>query len=164
MMKRIVTWLLGTISILVLLFGYNTSTSGTQSASPPTSIISGTSGSNAGSAAAGHGNSSTGKRASGTNSSSTSKAVTVTGDVAATQWGPVQVELTVNGGTITKVSVLQYPSGNSTDAQINSYALPILIQETLDSQGSKVDMVSGATVTSGGYTQSLQNALDQAAL
>ena len=56
------------------------------------------------------------------------------------------------------------PSGNPKDDQINSYALPVLIQETLNAQSAQIDMVSGATVTSGGYLQSLQSALDQANL
>ncbi|MGD9960338.1 FMN-binding protein [Nocardioides sp.] len=161
-MKRIVLWLLSTLSIVVLLFGYDTSTSGVQTASP-TSIISG------GSSAASQ-STSTGSSKSGSNtgsksgSGSASKSSTATGDTVATQWGPVQVELTVKAGTITDVSVLQYPSGNGRDAEINNYALPILIQETLDQQGASIDMVSGATVTSVGYTQSLQSALDRAGL
>jgi uncharacterized protein with FMN-binding domain len=68
----------------------------------------------------------------------------------------------MDGATITQVDVVQYPSGNSKDSEINGYALPILIQETLDAQSAKIDMVSGATVTSNGYAQSLQSALDQA--
>jgi uncharacterized protein with FMN-binding domain len=88
----------------------------------------------------------------------------VTGDVARTQWGPVQVELTVSAGSVSEVSVVQYPSGNSRDEQINSYALPVLVQETIDAQSANIDMVSGATVTSVGYLQSLQGALDQAGL
>ena len=51
--------------------------------------------------------------------------------------------------------------GNREDEQINSYALPVLVQETLDAQSADIDMVSGATVTSDGYLQSLQSALDQ---
>jgi uncharacterized protein with FMN-binding domain len=84
--------------------------------------------------------------------------------VASTQWGPVQVELTVSGGKITQVDVVQYPSGNPKDQEINDYALPILVQETTDQQSADIDMVSGATVTSVGYIQSLQSALDQANL
>ncbi len=76
----------------------------------------------------------------------------------------MQVELTLKGSTITDVTMLQYPSGNPQDDQINSYALPILIQDTLDAQSAQIDMVSGATVTSVGYVQSLQSALDQAGL
>ena len=84
--------------------------------------------------------------------------------MADTQWGPVQVRLTVTGGTISKVTVLQYPSGNGKDQEINDYALPILTQETVDAQSAQIDMVSGATVTSDGYLESLQSALDQAGL
>jgi uncharacterized protein with FMN-binding domain len=72
------------------------------------------------------------------------------------------VEITVTGGTIAKVNVLQQPSGNSKDTEINDYALPILVQDTLDAQSAQIDMVSGATVTSEGYLQSLQAALDEA--
>jgi uncharacterized protein with FMN-binding domain len=88
----------------------------------------------------------------------------VTGAVADTQWGPVQVQLTLKGRTITKVSVLQYPNGNGLDAQINAQALPILIDETTQAQSAQIDMVSGATVTSTGYLQSLQSALDKAGI
>ena len=76
----------------------------------------------------------------------------------------MQVAVTVDASRVTDVAVLQYPTGNSKDEEINSYALPILIQQTLDRQSADIDMVSGATVTSGGYQQSLQSALDQAGL
>jgi uncharacterized protein with FMN-binding domain len=88
----------------------------------------------------------------------------VTGDVADTRWGPVRVRLTVAGGRITKVSVVEYPNGNPRDQEINAQALPILVQETMQAQSADIDMVSGATVTSDGYLQSLQSALDEAGL
>jgi len=171
-MRRISYWVLSTVSTVVLLFSYHPSTSGalaTGASSSQQAVISSassTSGSSTSSATSSAGTSST---ASGSSSSSTkaktkATASTVTGSVAQTQWGPVQVQLTVSGGKITKVSVLQYPSGNGKDAEINSYALPILVQETVDAQSASIDMVSGATVTSGGYLQSLQSALDQANL
>ena len=59
---------------------------------------------------------------------------------------------------------LQYPSGNRKDVEINNRALPILIDETLAAQSADIDMVSGATVTSVGYVDSLQSVLDQAGL
>ena len=40
----------------------------------------------------------------------------------------------------------------------------MLTQETIAAQSADIDMVSGATVTSDGYVQSLQSALDQAGL
>jgi uncharacterized protein with FMN-binding domain len=60
--------------------------------------------------------------------------------------------------------VIDYPSSNGKDQQINARALPVLVQETLDAQSADIDMVSGATYTSDGYTESLQSALDQAGL
>jgi len=162
-MKRIALWLLSTLSAVVLLFGYHTSTSGPAAtaqapvgASLATTSTTTTSGG-------------TDPGADGSSGSSPSSSATptvgstVTGDVAQTRWGPVQVQVTIDGsGTITDVEVVQYPSGNHEDEQINSYALPVLVQETLDAQSADIDMVSGATVTSEGYLQSLQSAIDQA--
>ena len=79
-----------------------------------------------------------------------------------TRWGPVQVRITTDGSTLTGVEVLQYPTGNGKDQEINDYALPILVSETMDAESADIDMVSGATVTSEGYVQSLQAALDEA--
>ena len=171
-MKRITFWLLSTLSVVVLLFGYDASST-TTTASPP-AIVSGTggstgtssssSGSSSGSAGSGTTSGSSSGSSSGNGGGSTSGSTNVTGAVASTQWGPVQVELTVSGGKITQVDVVQYPSGNPKDQEINDYALPILVQETTDQQSADIDMVSGATVTSVGYIQSLQSALDQANL
>ncbi len=163
-------WFASTVSVLVLLFGYHTSTAGVTGATAQTAIVSGVAKNNTGSTGrSGSTASAAGSGSGGSGSRSTSKAATkatktVTGAVASTQWGPVQVQLTISGGTITKVAVVQYPNGNQRDAEINSQALPILIQETTSAQNANIDMVSGATVTSTGYLQSLQSALDQAGL
>ena len=141
--RRIALWFLGTVTVVVLLFGYRTSTSGPSA--PGTVVASAPPGSSSGS---------TGSTAGGT----------VTGPVVQTRWGPVQVRITVEGTRITDVSVVQYPNGNQRDEEINSYALPILVKDTLTAQSAGIDMVSGATVTSDGYLQSLQGALDQAGL
>jgi uncharacterized protein with FMN-binding domain len=49
-------------------------------------------------------------------------------------------------------------------AAINSQAIPILKNETLQAQGANVNTVSGATYTSQAYIQSLQSATRQAGL
>lgn len=67
---------------------------------------------------------------SGTASSS-STAATVTGSAAQTQYGPVQVQLTVQNQEITTVAVVAYLNGGGPDQEINARALPILINETL---------------------------------
>lgn len=87
---------------------------------------------------------------------------TFTGSSVNTRFGPVQVQITVSGGSVTDVQVPVYPSENGRDQQINSRALPVLVKETLDAQSADIDMVSGATYTSTGYLESLQSALDEA--
>ena len=146
---RIVLWALSTLSALVLLLGYHTSTAGPLATSSPTSVYSG---------------SVSGSSGTGSSGTSGSGTATVTGSTVQTRWGPVQVALTVDGSEITGVNVLQYPNADPKDAEINGYALPILVRETLDAQDADIDMVSGATYTSIGYQQSLQSALDQAGL
>ncbi len=144
-MRRITTWFLSTVTILVLLLGYHTSTSSAFGSPGGTSVLSRPAGESG-------------------QSQSSSGARVVTGPTVQTQWGPVQVEVTVEAGAITDVTPVQYPTGNSTDAQINGYALPILMDEAMQAQSANIDMVSGATVTSTGYIQSLQAALDQVGL
>jgi uncharacterized protein with FMN-binding domain len=86
------------------------------------------------------------------------------GSVAQTRWGPVQVRITVSGGKVVGVTALQVPSGNGRDAEINSYAVPVLNREAVSAGSAANDTVSGATVTSDGYITSLQAAIDAAGL
>ncbi|GAA2337419.1 FMN-binding protein [Dactylosporangium salmoneum] len=133
-MRRIALWLASTVAALVLLFSYRTSTGAFSTATaPPTS----------GSGATGSGK-------------------TYDGSTVQTRWGPVQVRITVDGGKITDVAAVTYPNGNRRDLEINDYALPQLRSEVLQAQSADIDSVSGATVTSEGYKESLQAALDAA--
>ncbi|GAA1099545.1 hypothetical protein GCM10009663_47860 [Kitasatospora arboriphila] len=72
------------------------------------------------------------------------------------------MKVTLDGSRITNVDVVQYPSNDHRDQEINSYALPLLNQEAIAAQSARIDVVSGATFTSDGYTRSLQSALDKA--
>ena len=138
-MRRITLWLLSTVTLVVLLFSYRTSTGGsvqTDSAQVST----------------------------GGQTSTSSGGTTYSGSVVSTRWGDVQVTVTVTDGKITDVAVPVYPSENHKDQEINAYALPVLRQETLEAQSADIDTVSGATVTSDGYVESLQAALDAAHL
>ena len=164
-MRRIVVWLASTVTIVVLLFGYHTSTNQASSATAASSASSpatpAASSAPSSSSSSSSGSSSSTRSKSSTSSTSTATK-TYTGAVADTRWGPVQVQITVSAGKITKVNILQQPNGNPRDAEINGYALPVLVRDTLSAQSAQIDMVSGATVTSSGYVQSLQSALDQA--
>jgi uncharacterized protein with FMN-binding domain len=88
--------------------------------------------------------------------------VTVAGDVVQTEYGPVQVEVSLQSARITRARALARPSGDGQTDAINGYAVPQLDQETLAAQSARIDTVSGATFTSEGYRQSLQSALDAA--
>jgi len=138
---RIVSWLLGTATAVTLLFSYHTSTSGPATASETVVAA-----------------------PAAPQPSGSGTATTVTGSTASTRWGDVQVSITVTDGKITAVDVPEYPTGNGKDREINADALPVLTQETLAAQSADIDTVSGATVTSQGYLQSLQSALDKAGL
>jgi uncharacterized protein with FMN-binding domain len=144
-MRRITLWLFSTVAALVLLFSYRTSTN---SGGPTTTVAA------------------TAAPAPDTTSDSATSGggKTYSGSVAQTRWGPVQVTITVADGKITDVAVPTYPNGNHRDQEINAYALPVLTQETLSAQSADIDTVSGATVTSDGYKESLQAALDAAHL
>jgi uncharacterized protein with FMN-binding domain len=87
----------------------------------------------------------------------------ITGNVANTAYGPVQVQVVVTSSKIVKVNILEQPSTTEHDLQIGQFAFPQLISETLSAQSARIDSVSGATYTSGGYIQSLQSALDNGA-
>jgi uncharacterized protein with FMN-binding domain len=81
-----------------------------------------------------------------------------------TRWGTVQVQITVKDGKITAAEAVQYPNENPKDQQINAYAVPQLNSEAVAAQSASIDAVSGATVTSDGYIESLQSAIDAAHL
>jgi uncharacterized protein with FMN-binding domain len=84
----------------------------------------------------------------------------ITGQVANTVYGPVQVQLIARNNKIVKVAILRQPANTIHDIQIGQFAFPRLISETLTAQSSKIDAVSGASYTSAGYIASLQSALD----
>jgi uncharacterized protein with FMN-binding domain len=107
--------------------------------------------------------SSTGGRTTASASASAPAATrTITGTVANTQYGPMQVQVVLTGKQITKVNVLQQTDSGQESSQIDSFSIPKLTSETLTAQSARIDAVSGATTTSQGYIQSLQSALDQA--
>jgi uncharacterized protein with FMN-binding domain len=87
---------------------------------------------------------------------------TVDGDDVSTQYGEVQVQVTVRSGRITDVKGLLLPNDRPRSVEISQQAEPILRTEALQAQSAQIDIVSGASFTSEGYAQSLQSALDRA--
>jgi uncharacterized protein with FMN-binding domain len=85
-----------------------------------------------------------------------------TGQDIVTQFGDVQVKITIASGRIQDVQPLQLPYDRQRSYEISQYAAPQLHDEVLQAQSAQIDSLSGATYTSEAYAQSLQSALDQA--
>lgn len=101
---------------------------------------------------------------SSVNNSSSKKTLkdgTYTGKSTKTEWGDVQVVMTVSSGKITVINVVKHPTEGKS-AQINANAIPIYKREALAAQNSQINQVSGATETYKGFTGSLQNAIIKA--
>lgn len=87
-----------------------------------------------------------------------------TGVAAPTRFGTVQVQITVANGQLTDVTALKLTDEDNKSVRISARAAPILRSEALVAQSANIDVVSGATYTTDGYTESLQSALDQAGM
>jgi uncharacterized protein with FMN-binding domain len=103
--------------------------------------------------------SATGAKASGTKAGSA--AGTATGPNEQFGYGELTVEVTVQGGRITKVTVPSLQTAEPTSQQISEQAISMLTPEILSAQSLNINAVSGATYTSEAYAQSLQAALDK---
>ena len=71
-------------------------------------------------------------------------------------------EAIIQNGQLADIQVLEYPNHRQTSVRINNYALPYLRTEAIQAQSAYVDVVSGATLTSEAFAESLQSALSSA--
>jgi len=152
--RRIILTIASTAAALVLLFSYRTSTGSGDVAAK--TIVSSAAADGAWAAVpASHAPS-----AAATPQGAAVKVIN--GSTVQTEYGPVQVQITVAGGRITAADAVQYPTAQRRDVQINRQAVPMLNAEVLAAQSATIDAVSGASYTNDGYIQSLQAALDLA--
>jgi len=152
--RRIILTIASTAAALVLLFSYRTSTGSGDVAAK--TIVSSAAGVVSGAAV---------PAAQAPSAAATPQGAAVkviNGSTVQTEYGPVQVQITVAGGKITAADAVQYPTAQRRDVQINRQAVPMLNAEVLAAQSANIDAVSGASYTSDGYIQSLQAALDLA--
>ena len=169
-MRRAIITIGSTAAGLAALLAFKSHTvadaaAGTAATTPSPTLAAGPSGANSHGSAGGTGGAASpaSAPASGTGAGAGAGAMrTVTGAVANTEHGPMQVQLVLTGDRITKVNLLQRTDDGQESIQIDSFAIPKLTSETLTAQSARIDAVSGATYTSQGYIQSLQSALDKA--
>jgi uncharacterized protein with FMN-binding domain len=74
-------------------------------------------------------------------------------------YGLVQVQVVIQNGKISNVQFLDYPHDRRTSQRINDQVMPWLTQEAIQAQSANVDIISGATLTSEAFANSLQAAL-----
>ncbi len=167
-MRRIILTIASTAAALVLLFSYRTST-GSGDVAAKTIISSGAgvvSGATTAPSAAVQPPSASQPQAGAQPQMSAQPQAgaskVINGSTVQTEYGPVQVQITVSAGKITAADAVQYPTAQRRDVQINRQAVPMLNAEVLATQSANIDAVSGASYTSDGYVQSLQAALDVA--
>jgi uncharacterized protein with FMN-binding domain len=176
-LRRVILAICATAVVLVLVLSFKTHTQSAPGTSPAAALgtpapggtgaagTAGTQGSGAAGGGAAASSPAAAKAASAApGTSGPAKSVTVTGAAWPTIYGPVQVRITVAGGRLTAVTATEYPEETPRDYQINSFAIPELNSEALAAGSAKIDSVSGATYTSGGYIGSLQSALDKAGI
>ncbi len=77
-------------------------------------------------------------------------------------YGNVQVAAVIIGGKITEVKFLEYPQERQNSVRLNENAIPRLQTETIAVQSATVDSITGASLTSAAYLESLTSALSQA--
>ena len=82
-----------------------------------------------------------------------------TGKVADAYYGPLQVKVVIQQGRIVDVQFLDYPHDRRRSQSINDQVMPWLHDEAITAQSAQVDLVSGATLTSQAFVESLQSAL-----
>lgn len=171
-MKRVAVWFATTATLVVLLFAYHTSTdrstSGGDADGSATPVARGRQFPGAGRSPSPTPSDRPRPTAAGSRRpkapATAAASTTYTGRIIQTSRGPVEVRIVVRSDRIVAVAVPVHPGGDPLSVQINSYALPRLVQETRSAQNSHIDMISGATITSDGYRQSLQSALDKAGI
>jgi uncharacterized protein with FMN-binding domain len=77
-------------------------------------------------------------------------------------YGYVKVQATVQNGKLTDITILEFPNHAGRSQYISSVALPYLVQEAVSAQSARVDLISGATLTSEAFAKSLDAALKKA--
>ncbi len=82
-----------------------------------------------------------------------------TGPEVNATYGWVQVQAVVQNGQLADVQFLEYPRDRRTSQRINSRAVPELQTEAIQVQSANVDIISGATLTSRAFIESLKSAL-----
>lgn len=140
-MSRLTLWVLATVTGLVALLAYHTSTAGPLDAATSSALASGFAKPSA---------------------SATPTPSTYAGERVAVRGGTIQVRVRLVGSRITAVDVPLRPGRTRHARAVSRRAVPVLVKETLAAQGAQIRAVRGAAATSAGFVKSLRSALTKA--
>ncbi len=84
--------------------------------------------------------------------------------IAGDRWGDMTVRAIIEGGQLVNIEIVAYPSSTRKSDTTSRSALPTLISEAITNQSADIDIVSRATDTSVAFRQSLETALEDAAI
>lgn len=90
-------------------------------------------------------------------------AAVFTGPQVWSEWGWFQVEITVEGGVMTAIELIDQPDDRKS-VRINDAAVPDYVAQALAIQGTDLDRISGATFTWRYFRESLEGAMELAGL
>jgi uncharacterized protein with FMN-binding domain len=76
--------------------------------------------------------------------------------------GGYQAQITVEGGFIISVSALEAGTSAPQSVQVNSFAVPTIVERVLLAQSADVEHVSGSSYTSPALIESIDAALEKA--
>ncbi|MFV9672961.1 MAG: FMN-binding protein [Acidimicrobiia bacterium] len=80
-----------------------------------------------------------------------------------TQFGPFQVEIVIENGEMVDVITIEEPHDRKSE-QINDYVIPLYEEDVISTQSADIDAISGATITWGAYTASVESAMIEAGI
>ena len=83
-----------------------------------------------------------------------------TGPLENYSYGQMAVKVTIVNNRIVDLTVESLQTLESYSQQLEQYVVPILKNEVLQAQSTRINAVSGATYTSDAYAYSIQGALD----
>jgi uncharacterized protein with FMN-binding domain len=87
----------------------------------------------------------------------------VLGASVPTEFGPIQVEIVIEDGQMVEVVTVAEPEDRKSQ-RINDQVMPLYEEAVISTQSADIDAISGATVTWGAYTASVQSAMDEAGI
>src|ERR1019366_1600290 len=84
-----------------------------------------------------------------------------TGPLENYSYGQLAVKVTITNNRIVDLTVESLQTLESYSQQLEQYVVPILKNEVMQAQSTKINAVTGATYTSEAYAYSIQGALDK---